>query len=186
MIMNFAAGSSPLARGLLEAWCDQEEGKRIIPARAGFTTLASRSATSSPDHPRSRGVYPGSSRRRRRPPGSSPLARGLRHSVHDHELCCGIIPARAGFTRGVVRSGGGEADHPRSRGVYDPRVEIGDLLAGSSPLARGLPWLFAEATETARIIPARAGFTQLEPWRRSTLPDHPRSRGVYKPPDQEC
>ena len=33
------AGSSPLARGLLTALQGELEGRRIIPARAGFTTL---------------------------------------------------------------------------------------------------------------------------------------------------
>ena len=34
---NFIAGSSPLARGLLEPHVGEPQGQRIIPARAGFT-----------------------------------------------------------------------------------------------------------------------------------------------------
>ena len=91
----------------------------------------------------------------------------------------GIIPARAGFTNCkpcVLEEIG---DHPRSRGVYNPRPRTSPVNGGSSPLARGLPadtdWYGAEH----RIIPARAGFTCLScdvvlgEW------DHPRSRGVY-------
>ena len=50
---------------------------------------------------------------------------------------------------------------------------------GSSPLARGLPQGFDEARVGGRIIPARAGFTDLRAHRRPRGPDHPRSRGVY-------
>ena len=50
--------------------------------------------------------------------GSSPLARGLLHTVDREDFYKGIIPARAGFTRGVVGDRSGYPDHPRSRGVY--------------------------------------------------------------------
>ena len=58
----------------------------------------------------------------------------------------------------------------------DDRLES---LAGSSPLARGLPSPPAARMSTGRIIPARAGFTRGPPPSRSRGPDHPRSRGVY-------
>ena len=71
------AGSSPLARGLLSRAACRLGPMRIIPARAGFTSLVLIGDRMRADHPRSRGVY-------RRcvswwPPvcGSSPLARGL-------------------------------------------------------------------------------------------------------------
>ena len=50
---------------------------------------------------------------------------------------------------------------------------------GSSPLARGLPWLGQGRESWTRIIPARAGFTQAEAWESISRRDHPRSRGVY-------
>ena len=50
--------------------------------------------------------------------GSSPLARGLPFAGHPQFRKVGIIPARAGFTEGVVVTEAGCADHPRSRGVY--------------------------------------------------------------------
>ena len=91
-------GSSPLARGLprLDQKCPAQD--RIIPARAGFTTLPRRFRTLIPDHPRSRGVYhvphvvlpPGL--------GSSPLARGLPVIINPGGRVLRIIPARAGFT----------------------------------------------------------------------------------------
>ena len=50
-------GSSPLARGLLIAPVLAPSGRRIIPARAGFTGPAARDQGTARDHPRSRGVY---------------------------------------------------------------------------------------------------------------------------------
>ena len=70
-----------------------------------------------------------------------------------------IIPARAGFTGTMSTSTRGEADHPRSRGVYLDTVGPYLDRVGSSPLARGLP-----AADTAVKLVAT---------------DHPRSRGVY-------
>ena len=131
------------------------------------------------DHPRSRGVYvhvptfvPDVS-------GSSPLARGLQHRVRRLELVPGIIPARAGFTRGgqrVVRSG---ADHPRSRGVYSEFNPVSRQTNGSSPLARGLLSVPIVIQSNHGIIPARAGFTRQACRRLHAVRDHPRSRGVY-------
>ena len=73
-----------------------------------------------------------------------------------------IIPARAGFTGTMPTSTRGEADHPRSRGVYLDTVGPYLDRVGSSPLARGLP-----AADTAVKLVAT---------------DHPRSRGVYLVP----
>ena len=93
------AGSSPLARGLRRAGQLNKIMGGIIPARAGFTVDAIRSAYPYRDHPRSRGVYA----RRVSPSqpitGSSPLARGLRGVLRRSLAPEGIIPARAGFTR---------------------------------------------------------------------------------------
>ena len=52
-----AAGSSPLARGLLPRCMRMRWGCGIIPARAGFTSLLTICWGSGRDHPRSRGVY---------------------------------------------------------------------------------------------------------------------------------
>ena len=50
---------------------------------------------------------------------------------------------------------------------------------GSSPLARGLRDAGAGIDRAARIIPARAGFTDVNSLYPSVMRDHPRSRGVY-------
>ena len=93
------AGSSPLARGLLGQPSPREDGRRIIPARAGFTAHRSGRVPAASDHPRSRGVYRPRGSRIRRRRGSSPLARGLPHLGSLKRRRNGIIPARAGFTR---------------------------------------------------------------------------------------
>ena len=91
-------GSSPLARGLQSRQSRQSRQPRIIPARAGFTAAATSSSARPQDHPRSRGVYQSAWDLWSWRHGSSPLARGLRASLHSGGCTGRIIPARAGFT----------------------------------------------------------------------------------------
>ena len=73
----------------------------------------------------------------------------------------GIIPARAGFTDADIRRAYRGGDHPRSRGVYGRVGVTMGGAEGSSPLARGLLELPDLSQERRRIIPARAGFTDM-------------------------
>ena len=173
------AGSSPLARGLPQVPSPVSRDVRIIPARAGFTTPRRREHPISPDHPRSRGVYAGHEISVSVAGGSSPLARGLRASGDAPERSARIIPARAGFTVGVVGHGPVRQDHPRSRGVYRAGLQPDPIFSGSSPLARGLPVRRRRRVGPGGIIPARAGFTLGRPGEAPRGADHPRSRGVY-------
>ena len=111
------------------------------------------------DHPRSRGVYSSSLDGDHAHWGSSPLARGL----HD-ETPLGGVPL---------------LDHPRSRGVYAALSAWKSPPRGSSPLARGLQRPARSRAAVLRIIPARAGFTDIHHAPEPRLEDHPRSRGVY-------
>ena len=157
--IRFPTGSSPLARGLLPAWCDDYHFTRIIPARAGFTTRTRIVGLMVTDHPRSRGVYIEYVRYPFSPGGSSPLARGLPPVRQPLGDATWIIPARAGFTARVGCTRSHRWDHPRSRGVYCWVLVPSGSHRGSSPLARGLlPRNIAEV-DVGRIIPARAGFT---------------------------
>ena len=175
-------GSSPLARGLLTPKSDSSPWWRIIPARAGFTS-ASRSRTrSSPDHPRSRGVYRTELVDRCLSHGSSPLARGLRANSHRDAGILRIIPARAGFTYRDPAFFRITPDHPRSRGVYLCLPYWVITPPGSSPLARGLRGGRSVETDPGGIIPARAGFTEVPHDDGFDGQDHPRSRGVYRNP----
>ena len=152
-------GSSPLARGLQMSTPQVIARRRIIPARAGFTTRVTA--------------------RIQFGPGSSPLARGLPQRGAGRRRRRRIIPARAGFTPSPRPAGTPSADHPRSRGVYPAVVTTQPAPAGSSPLARGLlASLHGEFTNRG-IIPARAGFTTLALCSYHRARDHPRSRGVY-------
>ena len=175
------SGSSPLARGLPRLRGPQALRRRIIPARAGFTTTPPGTLAGTRDHPRSRGVYDRDTCPAPASSGSSPLARGL--LLHDLRGLSnvGIIPARAGFTASSGPRSRRAGDHPRSRGVYRGgygREARGD---GSSPLARGLREAGEDQYGEPGIIPARAGFTILVPAPGRGHTDHPRSRGVYRP-----
>ena len=176
------AGSSPLARGLHVVLRGRGIIGRIIPARAGFTTVLRTELSRSTDHPRSRGVYVGQAAVAHLAEGSSPLARGLRWTGWSCCRRCRIIPARAGFTRCRHRRSSRSPDHPRSRGVYEtPAIRAFDRT-GSSPLARGLLVGDSGPIAPRGIIPARAGFTPCSPVGRTSRRDHPRSRGVYRTP----
>ena len=151
----------------------------IIPARAGFTYARDVGGPAFGDHPRSRGVYPVKTGSGLPVAGSSPLARGLRRRMSRWRRRPGIIPARAGFTRGRRRGRASPWDHPRSRGVYAARKIASDVGRGSSPLARGLRDSPGLHNHDLGIIPARAGFTRRSARHRWLRSDHPRSRGVY-------
>ena len=125
-VVNAETGSSPLARGLPAVHTPVQRCTRIIPARAGFTQRPHGADSPSPDHPRSRGVYRRLSKRTVMLLGSSPLARGLRLDWEPCRTRSGIIPARAGFTPQLEDRRHGNADHPRSRGVYD-EDGLGDI-----------------------------------------------------------
>ena len=116
--MRMGVGSSPLARGLRLAEGYYSRELRIIPARAGFTTISARKYQYLKDHPRSRGVYGSRLISMRMGVGSSPLARGLRLAEGYYSRELRIIPARAGFTTISARKYQYLKDHPRSRGVY--------------------------------------------------------------------
>ena len=179
LVMGVSQGSSPLARGLHQGSSAVVAAQRIIPARAGFTHQYTEDGVLPGDHPRSRGVYNDAKFLSQWPQGSSPLARGLPPRLRAIPVVGGIIPARAGFTTFPAPPVGPERDHPRSRGVYGRLPGQSSMVAGSSPLARGLRLVGDPGEAQERIIPARAGFT-MGSCRGTRLPgDHPRSRGVY-------
>ena len=95
---SFLIGSSPHARGLREQVLDLGGDGRIIPARAGFTEAERAAIDAAADHPRTRGVYCEVGVDDAPDDGSSPHARGLRGELTPRRLLVRIIPARAGFT----------------------------------------------------------------------------------------
>ena len=143
LAVSLIAGSSPLARGLLNIVGGEYSVSGIIPARAGFTKSRQAPSCHGADHPRSRGVYLSCAVSTTSLTGSSPLARGLHNRSPEGQGGRRIIPARAGFTAWLNSSAVISPDHPRSRGVYVTRRP-----------RRGT---------VSRIIPARAGFTSSFP-----------------------
>ena len=181
--MILTTGSSPLARGLHGRTDRLGDPARIIPARAGFTTSGGVWAGRGWDHPRSRGVYPHVTAYGLRTGGSSPLARGLRPPVEPVQVGQGIIPARAGFTRPDSSSGPRCWDHPRSRGVYWRRLVRANFIAGSSPLARGLPPTAPSAAPCGWDNPRSRGVYPMTPRAGGTLAgSSPLARGLHQHP----
>ena len=91
-------GSSPLARGALQLMNPGGRTRRIIPARAGSTSLGCHRTRPTTDHPRSRGEHCLLARAGRTASGSSPLARGAPPAAIRCAARKRIIPARAGST----------------------------------------------------------------------------------------
>ena len=114
-----SVGSSPLARGTLDAVLRRPNQLRLIPARAGNTLHCSGEIINSSAHPRSRGEHTftldGAGGNR----GSSPLARGTQNNRLSILLISGLIPARAGNTLLKKTPRGPPGAHPRSRGEHD-------------------------------------------------------------------
>ena len=111
-------GSSPHARGLLDANNQDVLNARIIPACAGFTLFIAGGIRWWRDHPRMRGVYALTVIQFLLAPGSSPHARGLLVQAGKRQRSRRIIPACAGFTSQMPPSENAAKDHPRMRGVY--------------------------------------------------------------------
>ena len=173
------AGSSPHARGLRPEPGRPGPGCGIIPACAGFTHHHRERMDHHGDHPRMRGVYEWETGEGQAACGSSPHARGLLAEDVAAGQHVGIIPACAGFTPLSAAASTAMTDHPRMRGVYRKAFEDYQVVAGSSPHARGLLASRRARNTASGIIPACAGFTLGVPVTVTGVPDHPRMRGVY-------
>ena len=153
-------GSSPLARGTLRGSSRGLVLVRLIPARAGNTSLTALSSATSPAHPRSRGEHVLTIRQLLPAPGSSPLARGTLDGVEGEQVAARLIPARAGNTFYCTCARHFPTAHPRSRGEHAGVFSLETLTCGSSPLARGTQFTDRPAGRRQRLIPARAGNTR--------------------------
>ena len=131
----------------------------IIPAHAGNTVNDSIVCHDREDHPRSCGEYLREAFRCRAVPGSSPLMRGIRVRKRYRLEKSGIIPAHAGNTVPLYRTGRTCEDHPRSCGEYYVPVRSTSRFTGSSPLMRGILHRKSYPACFSRIIPAHAGNT---------------------------
>ena len=111
-------GSSPLARGALDAPHAYRIPRGLIPARAGSTAFRDALHLRQWAHPRSRGEHVDKIHWITTGQGSSPLARGALEDRVEHVLEGGLIPARAGSTRTQSEIAALSRAHPRSRGEH--------------------------------------------------------------------
>ena len=152
-------GSSPLARGTHHRQYRHRHRRRFIPAGAGNTPAISSSFRTLTVHPRWRGEH----------------VEPKQCAVH----LARFIPAGAGNTAGSAPSQRSEAVHPRWRGEHEVILPMALLIAGSSPLARGTPFVEPKQCAVHRFIPAGAGNTSRSRSRRLPSPVHPRWRGEH-------
>ena len=157
---SHGCGSSPLARGTHTHSLRGNTRCRLIPARAGNTSIVITSPVMISAHPRSRGEHWSSWRVMVSVYGSSPLARGTQVQGVSGSGRERLIPARAGNTPSVRRRSHCRPAHPRSRGEHISAPEPIMAPAGSSPLARGTLSGRRDCCELLRLIPARAGNTR--------------------------
>ena len=177
--VQFRCGSSPLARGTLHDALDAVRAERLIPARAGNTSLTCASLLAVPAHPRSRGEHADAQEKKEAVEGSSPLARGTLINADDFVHGLRLIPARAGNTALCRLSCRLNAAHPRSRGEHLANSLKLCYVTGSSPLARGTLLIFGAGAGIPRLIPARAGNTDPRKQVGDSVTAHPRSRGEH-------
>ena len=197
--VNFSTpGSSPLTRGKLRVARTGQVVDGLIPAHAGKTPLAARSAACAAAHPRSRGenrgnytshnVVAGSSPLTRgkhyvdvvpsmKGFGSSPLTRGKLAPSLGYRAPRGLIPTHAGKTSHDFRCSSGSRAHPRSRGENETAPTAAPAIDGSSPLTRGKRPVSGSRSTCAGLIPAHAGKTYGSSIRPLAKAAHPRSRG---------
>ena len=116
--------------------------------------------------------------------GSSPQARGTRNTGSDPCTIFRFIPAGAGNTEGTVAAIELMAVHPRRRGEHRGRRIPPRPLSGSSPQARGTPWITTPIRPGWRFIPAGAGNTRIWPPRLQSVAVHPRRRGEHQRQDR--
>ena len=179
--MSSASGSSPLVRGQLGFERGLPAFGRIIPARAGPTTVDLLDARGKADHPRSCGANRHDQIVGILHGGSSPLVRGQHTPYIIGVNKKRIIPARAGPTARRAGESKEQADHPRSCGANFLQFGNDGFDLGSSPLVRGQQTFITRNLPVRRIIPARAGPTRWGRSRGRGTADHPRSCGANRP-----
>ncbi len=131
-------------------------------------------------HPRWRGEHDSGEAAKQAKEGSSPLARGARHTTQAVIGSERLIPAGAGSTGLRNARFLPHAAHPRWRGEHHSTPNLPAASAGSSPLARGaLGNLFSIAPKN-RLIPAGAGSTISGIRGSPGLGAHPRWRGEHE------
>ncbi len=175
-------GSSPRARGTRVGGCQGAGGGRFIPAGAGNTRTRHARRAPTPVHPRGRGEHAAARVSPPAAPGSSPRARGTRHTECSNIRIRRFIPAGAGNTSRSRCGGCSRPVHPRGRGEHDLKPDVDDSPLGSSPRARGTLTESALMAPSLRFIPAGAGNTRIVGTMTVFGSVHPRGRGEHMCP----
>ena len=118
VVADSPPGSSPLARGTLAFIVIMPFLVRLIPARAGNTSLQRPTEKEATAHPRSRGEHAIGLGSHSALDGSSPLARGTLTARRNTSPPKRLIPARAGNTYRAAGRSRRNSAHPRSRGEH--------------------------------------------------------------------
>ncbi len=171
-------GSSPHAGSRRRSSASPTVLRGLIPARGESTTPRAASETSSPAHPRTRGVDSARICRTTVAAGSSPHAGSRQRRREDPGLGGGLIPARGESTSARAGRTPATTAHPRTRGVDEKMSSSEVWPMGSSPHAGSRHAPPAHRHRADRLIPARGESTQTT---RATPPHstaHPRTRGV--------
>ncbi|EFW09823.1 hypothetical protein HMPREF9005_1182 [Actinomyces sp. oral taxon 178 str. F0338] len=170
-------GSSPRVRGKRLERSRAHPQRRLIPARAGKTAGAASPPTCTRAHPRACGENDITTTDDKGQGGSSPRVRGKRADDGDEDLHGGLIPARAGKTRGSSRVNTLSWAHPRACGENTTKVRHTASPIGSSPRVRGKPSPWSTGSRTRGLIPARAGKTSALRSVTTRATAHPRACG---------
>ena len=155
------AGSSPRGRGKPFGMSRRSTSGGLIPARAGKTSTLISIAVRIWAHPRAGGENFKGMGQSIAQEGSSPRGRGKHDAATDFIRWTRLIPARAGKTSSPSTPPRAPAAHPRAGGENTSSSTLHQQPNGSSPRGRGKPGDTPKPTLQGRLIPARAGKTEL-------------------------
>ena len=152
-----SGGPSPRVRGAARPAEARVLPGGTIPAGAGSSSLRSRSARASRDHPRGCGEQLQEKIPEWWEAGPSPRVRGAAHSRTDVEKSGGTIPAGAGSSPGRRAGFRSRRDHPRGCGEQSSSSQSSSSASGPSPRVRGAVPHKRRQPRQGGTIPAGAG-----------------------------
>ena len=172
-------GSSPRMRGI-RRWAVRGAGTaRLIPAHAGNSSATARSRCRPPVHPRACGEFDPAAAETSPARGSSPRMRGIPDVFVRAQFDARFIPAHAGNSQTCCSRKSAAAVHPRACGEFCVARCFSRYSSGSSPRMRGIPAVHPPSPSGGRFIPAHAGNSPKNRFRRLITPVHPRACGEF-------
>ena len=175
-------GSSPRGRGKLIHTSRSRGQAGLIPARAGKTPGRASPRHAQPAHPRAGGENAPQRPSDNGPQGSSPRGRGKLREESERRVGRRLIPARAGKTSRGRSHARPQRAHPRAGGENPFSPLRTTRPCGSSPRGRGKRLGGDHRRVLLRLIPARAGKTNIRVPELRHQEAHPRAGGENAPP----